>query len=73
MQGLVPVGTVISWLFALPRERAVNGFSLTGGVLNYTAEVSYPGSGDRATIQFVFKGMDVFDYLKADVKIFPCS
>ena len=54
MQGLVPVGNVISWLFAQQREGAVNGFSLTGGVLNYTAEVNYTGSGDSVIIQFVF-------------------
>ena len=69
MQGLVPLGTVISWLFALPGDGGSNGFALTGGVLNYTAEVTYPDSGHKASIQFVFKGMDVFDYLKADVTI----
>jgi hypothetical protein len=69
MQALVPLGTVISWLFANSTRPSGNGFSLTGGVLNYTAEVTYPNTGDRTTILFVFKGMDVFDYLKADVTI----
>jgi len=69
MQGLVPLGTVISWLFALPGPGGNNGFSLTGGVLNYTAEVFYPDTGEKATLNFQFKGMDVFDYLKADVQI----
>merc|ERR1719341_3145071 len=32
MQGLVPLGTVISWLFAVPENGAKNGFGLTGGV-----------------------------------------
>lgn len=67
MQGLVPVSNMISWMFALPKEGAVNGFSLTGGVLNYTAEVSYPGSGDSVMIQFVFNRMD--DYLTANATI----
>ena len=67
LQGLVPVGNVMAWLFALPKEGAVNGFSLTGGVLNYTAEVSYPGSGDSVTIKFVFNRMD--DYLTAHISI----
>jgi G2F domain len=39
MQGLVPVGTAISWLFASPKDNGLNGFSLTGGLFNYTAEV----------------------------------
>ncbi len=38
-QGLVPLGTAISWLYAVPREGGLNGFSLTGGLFNYTAEV----------------------------------
>eukprot|EP00092_Neocalanus_flemingeri_P000676 GFUD01000718.1.p1 GENE.GFUD01000718.1~~GFUD01000718.1.p1 ORF type:complete len:1537 (-),score=283.11 GFUD01000718.1:154-4470(-) len=69
MQGLIPIGTVISWLFAFPGTGGKNGFGLTGGVLNYTAEVYYPDTGEQATLVFQFNGMDVFDYLKADVTI----
>ena len=29
-QGLVPLGTAISWLFAFSEDGATNGFSLTG-------------------------------------------
>ena len=38
-----------------PRQGGQNGFSLTGGVLNYTAEVVYPETGDRLSIVFEFK------------------
>ena len=71
LQAAVPLGTVISWLFAKPRyllfinitiiymlgprQGGQNGFSLTGGVLNYTAEVVYPETGDRLSIVFEFK------------------
>ena len=55
MQAIVPLGTVISWLFSKPVEGGLNGFSMTGGVLNYTAEVFYPSSGDRVSILFQFK------------------
>jgi hypothetical protein len=51
----VPLGTVISWLFALPGNGGKNGFGLTGGVLNYTAEVYYPDTGEKATLVFQFK------------------
>ena len=35
------MGTAISWLFASPKDNnnGLNGFSLTGGLFNYTAEV----------------------------------
>ncbi|XP_023331515.1 nidogen-2 isoform X4 [Eurytemora carolleeae] len=69
LQGFVPLGTVISWLFATPEPGAKNGFSLTGGILNYTAEVNYPDTGHKASIHIHFKGMNVFDYLTADVTI----
>ena len=53
--GVVPLGTVISWLFAHPEDGGQNGFSITGGILNYTAEVFYPETGDRVSILFEFK------------------
>ena len=55
LQAAVPLGTVISWLFARPEGGGQNGFSITGGVLNYTAEVTYPETGDRLSILFQFK------------------
>ena len=51
----MPIGTVISWLFAIPKDGGTNGFGLTGGVLNYTAEVYYPDTGEKATLEFHFK------------------
>ena len=64
------MGTIISWLFAVPSDTSTeNGFSLTGGVLNYTAVVTFPRSGHSATLLFNFRGMDVFDYLKADLEV----
>ena len=51
----MPLGTVISWLFAVPENGAKNGFGLTGGVLNYTAEVYYPDTGEKASLEFQFK------------------
>ena len=49
------MGTVISWLFAIPQNGGANGFSVTGGVLNYTAEVYYPDTGEKASLEFQFK------------------
>ena len=69
LQGVVPVGTIISWLFAKPSLGGENGFSLTGGIFNYTAEVFYPDTGDRVNLGFEFQGSDVFNHLRAEVTI----
>ena len=69
VQALTVVGTPIAWLFALPMKGVSNGFSVTGGLFNYTAEVSFPASGHLATVEFIFEGLDAFDYLKATVRI----
>ena len=77
----MPLGTVISWLFALPGDGGANGFALTGGVrraglaigilvpvqvLNYSAEVTFPNSRDKASILFVFKvNLKIHYYLKS--------
>ena len=49
------MGTVLGWLFAFPQNGGNNGFSVTGGVLNYTAEVYYPDTGEKASLEFQFK------------------
>ena len=50
----MPLGTVISWLFAIPKDGSKNGFGLTGGVLNYSAEVFYPDTGEKTSIHYQF-------------------
>ena len=70
IQTLTILGTPIAWLFALPTsEHAENGFSITGGRFNYTAEVKFPKTRDIARVKMNFHGLDAFDYLKASVKI----
>ncbi len=70
IQALTLIGTPIAWLFSLPEnDESRNGFSVTGGKFNYTAEVKFPKSGDSARIFMAFQGLDTFDYLKASVKI----
>ena len=65
LQGVVPVGTVISWMFAKPSDGGQNGFSLTGGLLNYTASVFYPDTGDRVQLEFQFK----VEFSEADLSV----
>jgi nidogen (entactin) len=70
IQSLTVIGTPIAWLFALPTSNsAQNGFTITGGKFNYTAEVKFPATGHSATVKMTFRGLDAFDYLKASVMI----
>ena len=70
MQSLTVIGTPIAWLFAKPdNSDSKNGFTATGGKFNYTAEVKFPESGDIARIFMTFSGLDVFDNLKATVRL----
>ena len=64
MQSLTAIGNPVAWLYAKPLNGGVNGFILTGGVFNYTADISFIGTGNRATLKFVFDGMDAFGYLR---------
>ncbi len=58
MQSLSALGSPIAWLFAKPLSSegaASNGFALTGGRFNYTAEVAFPRTGHSVTISLQFK------------------
>jgi len=58
-------------LFATPEPGAKNGFSLTGGILNYTAEVNYPDTGHKASIHVHFKV--IISHLAVYGKLFSTS
>ena len=68
LQSLTVIGTPIAWLFALPTNenpQSQNGFTITGGVFNYTAEIKFPESIDHsAKITMQFQGSDVVGYPK---------
>ena len=70
LQAVTPLGSPIAWLFSQPMQGAENGFSLTGGVFNYTAKATFLDTmGETITIRFYFKGLDAFGSLVADVDI----
>ena len=64
MQSLTAIGNPVAWLYAKPKNGGINGFALTGGIFNYTADVNFVGTGNRATLKFVFDGLDAFGYLR---------
>lgn len=44
-------------------------FHFAGGVFNHTAELSFPSTGDVATIRSKYLGLDVFGQLKMEAEI----
>ncbi|KAK9309648.1 hypothetical protein QLX08_000853 [Tetragonisca angustula] len=63
------LGSVIGWLFAKSIGETKNGYELTGGIFNHTAELTYSSTGDKLTIRSSYLGLDVFGQLKVEVKI----
>lgn len=69
LQLLNVLGGVIGWLFAKPSGNAKNGYQLTGSLFNHTADVFFPSTKDRVTINQEFLGHDVFDQITLDSDI----
>lgn len=60
---------MIGWLFAKPAGAAQNGYQLTGGIFNHTADISFPGTSHRITINQRYTGLDLFDLLRLEGEI----
>lgn len=69
MQTLNIIGGVIGWLFAKPLGDAKNGYQLTGGVFNHTAEILFRGTNHKVTVRQHFLGLDLFDQLRMEAEI----
>ncbi|XP_050461828.1 nidogen isoform X3 [Cataglyphis hispanica] len=63
------LGSVIGWLFAKPVSDTENGYELTGGLFNHTADLVFPSTGDQVTIRSNYLGLDVFGQLKMEANI----
>ncbi|CAK9821012.1 Ndg [Anthophora plagiata] len=63
------LGGVIGWLFAKSVGGTKNGYQLTGGMFNHTAELTFPSTGDKVTIRSNYLGLDVFGQLKMVAEI----
>ncbi|XKL63994.1 hypothetical protein PGB90_006358 [Kerria lacca] len=68
-QLLYPITTMLNWLFAIPTGTGLNGFQITGGVLNHSAEIIYKETNDRVSVMQRYYGLDVFDQLKLEMQI----
>ncbi|KAK7591209.1 hypothetical protein V9T40_002822 [Parthenolecanium corni] len=69
LQALYSITAVLNWLFAVPTGSGLNGFQITGGVLNHTAEITFKETNDRVFVTQRYLGLDVFDQLKLDLQI----
>uniref|UniRef100_A0A4D5RTH0 Putative lipophorin receptor n=1 Tax=Ixodes scapularis TaxID=6945 RepID=A0A4D5RTH0_IXOSC len=70
LRALLTLADVVGWLFALPQGTdAVNGFTLTGGEFNRTAEVRFKQTGHQVTIHEHYLGVDVFNMMKVNVEV----
>ncbi|XP_050523369.1 nidogen isoform X2 [Daktulosphaira vitifoliae] len=69
LQYLTVFSSVVSWLFALHSDNTYNGYQLTGGVVNYTADVTFPGTEHRITLHQRFFGLNSFDQLVMDTTL----
>ncbi|KAL5241702.1 hypothetical protein ACI65C_009112 [Semiaphis heraclei] len=69
LQYLTVFPSVVAWLFSLHSENAYNGYQLSGGVVNYTSEVTFPGTEHRITIHQRFFGLNSFDQLIMDATV----
>ncbi|PZC85068.1 hypothetical protein B5X24_HaOG202832 [Helicoverpa armigera] len=69
LQLLHVLGGVVGWLFAKPSGSAKNGYQLTGSWFNHTADVWFPASGDRVTINQEYLGHDVFDQITVETDV----
>lgn len=66
LQSLSVIGSPIAWLFGQSFQSAENGFSVTGGRFNYSAEISFAASRHTASVSLRFLGVDAFNYLKME-------
>lgn len=69
LQLLNVLGGVVGWLFAKPAGSARNGYQLTGSLFNHTADVWFPATGDRVTINQEYFGHDVFDQITIETDV----
>lgn len=69
LQLLHVLGGVVGWIFAKPSGSAKNGYQLTGSSFNHTADIWFPTTGDRVTINQEYLGHDVFDQITLETDV----
>ncbi|CAG0901758.1 unnamed protein product [Darwinula stevensoni] len=69
LQSLNVIGTLVAWIFAMPRNGALNGYQITGGIFNQSATVEFPQTGHRIAMNHRYEGIDVFDHVRLNMNI----
>lgn len=68
VQTLQILGGLMGFLFAKPIGEVKNGYQLTGGIFNHTANINF-NNDHRIRITHKYLGLDVFDQLKLEADI----
>ncbi|ODM99647.1 Nidogen-1 [Orchesella cincta] len=69
LQSVIVLGTSIGWLFSTSARGAPNGFMLTGGLFNYTADINFFQTGQKVQVHQSFLGLDVFSHMRVDTRL----
>lgn len=69
IQSLQILGSSIGYLFAKPIRGAINGYQLTGGIFNYTAQLFFQNTNQSIAITQKYHGLDLFDQLRLEANI----
>lgn len=65
----VAINNALSWLFASRINNVPNGFTLTGGFFNRTAQLNFPQSGHGITLKEQYLGNDIFNSINFKANI----
>lgn len=66
---VLPIVSTIGWLFAKPKNGALNGYQLTGGEFSHTSRLSFD-SGETLIVNQTFEGLNYWDQLSVQIDIF---
>ncbi|XP_055332728.1 nidogen-like [Paramacrobiotus metropolitanus] len=69
LQTILPMATIVGWMFALPENGVANGLTLTGGVFNHSATVKFTGSGQTVHVSQHFSGLDEHNMLHSTLYV----
>ncbi|KAK9507916.1 hypothetical protein O3M35_007676 [Rhynocoris fuscipes] len=69
IQLLFTLDSFVGWLFGSPKGDAKNGYMLTGGVVNHTADITFDDYY-RVSIKQRYSGLNLFDHIKMEGEVY---
>ncbi|XP_073972916.1 nidogen isoform X4 [Rhodnius prolixus] len=68
LQLLFTLDSFVGWLFASPKGNAKNGYMLSGGVVNHTADITFDDYY-RVNIKQKYTGLNLFDHIRMEAEV----